>query len=48
MEGSLVADFTDKMEPLTSSIGRDIDSGFATLRIVDGELRRTYLRLLPP
>ena len=34
-KGSLVADFTDEMELLTSGIGRDTDIDHVALSIVD-------------
>ncbi len=48
MESPFVTSFTDEVERLASSIGGDVDGNNRFFRIVDDQLCRSYLRLLPP
>ena len=44
----MAADFADEVQRLASGVGRDADVDDALPCIVDDELCRSYLRLLPP
>ena len=44
----MIGGFTDKVKRLTSSIGRDADVDSDIPGIVNSQLGRPYLRLLPP
>ena len=48
MESPFVTNFTDEVERLACSIGGDVDGDGSFFRIVDDQLCRSYLRLLPP
>ena len=48
VEWTVVVDFADEVKGLASGVGRDADRGDWGGGIVDGELRRSNLLLLPP
>ena len=47
-EGTVVVDFADEVDGIVLRVGGNADGDYRLVRLVERQLRRTNLRLLPP